>query len=157
MPGICEQCNQLADGMKASGRAPCDGGWDVSYDHISLFEGISGRLRENPRSSLDRLSREFEVSRRTVQQIVKSRTGKSVSVFRDQLLIERVTCIFASQPSAPIKEISFTIGFASPRSFARAVKRACDLTPKQLRSRVACFAVGRRSAPRISGSCRLNA
>jgi len=69
--------------------------------------------------------------------IVTTQAGKSFSALREELLVEMVSQLFASEPGLAIKEVSFTVGFCSPRSFARAVRRACGLSPKELRFSVA--------------------
>jgi AraC-like DNA-binding protein len=49
-------------------------------------------------------------------------------------LMEKLQGLFVSQPGLAIKEVSFIIGFYSPRSFGRTVKRACGFSPQELRS-----------------------
>jgi len=109
----------------------------MSYSHTLLFKRISKRLRESPRSSIRSLALELGISCRTIQLVVSSQAGKSFSALREESLLEMVTQLFTSQPGLAIKEVSFSVGFCSPRSFARAVKRACGLSPEELRSCVA--------------------
>ncbi|SRR5258708_24817159 len=109
----------------------------MSYNHTLLFRRISDRLCENPRSSIRRLARELGISRRTIQLVVSTQAGKPFSALQEELLMKMVRQLFISQPGLAIKEVSFSVGFCSPRSFARAVKRACGLSPEELRSCVA--------------------
>jgi|SRR5580704_16413827 AraC-like DNA-binding protein len=106
----------------------------MSYNHTLLFQRISNRLRENPRSSIRRLACELGISRRTIQLVVSSQAGKPFSALQEESLMKMVRQLFVSQPGLAIKEVSFSVGFCSPRSFARAVKRACGLSPEELRS-----------------------
>jgi AraC-like DNA-binding protein len=41
--------------------------------------------------------------------------------------------IIADQPTVAIKELSYKVGYKSPRSFARAIRQASGLTPKEVR------------------------
>lgn len=109
----------------------------MSYNRNLVFASISKRLHEEPATSLGNLSAELEVSYRTVQEIVYGETGKSFSALREEILMTRVKQLFISQPGLAIKEASFALGFSSPRSFGRAVQRACGLSPDELRSSLA--------------------
>ncbi len=44
--------------------------------------------------------------------------------------------LLVSEPTLPIKAISFALGYKSQRSFARAVRRATGISPEELRSAV---------------------
>ena len=115
--------------------------FEMSYGHALLFQAISQRITDAPLTSLRDLSLELRVSRRTLQQVVRTQAGKSLRELRKELLIARVVYLLASQPGFAIKEVSFAIGFRSPRSFARSVKRICGFSPGQLRCLVGFFRV----------------
>jgi AraC-like DNA-binding protein len=108
----------------------------VSYDQKLLFNSISRSLQRNPCASLSDLSRELQVSPRTIQTAVRIATGKKFKDFRRTLLMAKLNSLFASGRTSAIKEFAFEVGYKSPRSFARAVRRACGLTPRELRSNV---------------------
>jgi AraC-like DNA-binding protein len=108
----------------------------MSYNYELLFEEINRCMHRNPCVSIQGLSKELKVSRRTIQEIIVFRTGKPYSSLRQRILMARVTMLFLQEPHLVIKEISFAVGFTSASAFARAVKRACGLSPKNLRSRV---------------------
>lgn len=108
-----------------------------SYNRRLLFKRITLTLQSKPHCSLAELARGLGVSRRTIQNAVNVVTGKKFKDLRNEVLLERVKSLFASAPNTPIKEVSFKVGYRSPRSFARAVRRACGFSPEQLRTRVA--------------------
>src|SRR6267154_1288561 len=101
----------------------------MSYDQHLLFKAISLSLRRSPCISLLELSKELRVSRRTIQKVVDSTTGRSFRELREGILIARVRTLCLSGPSLAIKELSFSLGYQSARSFARAVRRACGVSP----------------------------
>jgi AraC family transcriptional regulator len=109
----------------------------MSYDPRLLFQRIFACLEESPCKTLSDLSRSLCLSERTIQKAVNLSTGKSFRLLRDEVILNRVKCLFAARPEVPIKELSFGIGFKSASSFARAIKRASGLSPEELRSRVA--------------------
>jgi len=106
----------------------------MSYDPRLLFESIAARLKENPRKTLEELSQDLQVSKRTIKKTVRLSTGGNFRHYREEVLMDRVKGFFAKQPSAPIKVLSIDLGFKSPSSFARAVRRASGACPGELRT-----------------------
>ena len=106
----------------------------MSYDYDSLFGRIFLYMQNDPCISVGRLSRQLKVSRRTIQEVIRVRAAKSYRALRQEILVANTRQLFADEPSLAIKEISFAIGFVSARSFARAIRRACGLSPNDLRS-----------------------
>jgi AraC-like DNA-binding protein len=109
----------------------------MSYDYRILFETVSQCLHRSPSISLEDLSRELGISRRTIEKCINTATGKPFRDLREDILISSVRSFFISRPTLAIKELSFDFGYKSSRSFARAIKRACGLSPQKLRSHVA--------------------
>lgn len=106
----------------------------MSYDPRLLFRSIARCLQQNPSISLGMLSQELQLSRRTIQKTIAEESGKSFRDLREEFLMNRVKSLFLSEPTLAIKAISFAIGYESPRSFARAIRRACGFSPEELRS-----------------------
>jgi AraC-like DNA-binding protein len=52
------------------------------------------------------------------------------------MLVERVKNLLEYHPTQTIKEVSSELGYKSPRSFARAIKRVCGSSPAKLRSQI---------------------
>lgn len=106
----------------------------MSYNPTLLYDRIFLTLQRNPALSLEELSQELRVSRRTIQNTVIAITSKKFRDLREQLLLARFQRALAAEPAAAIKELSCDIGYRSPRSFSRAIRRACGLSPEHLRS-----------------------
>jgi AraC-like DNA-binding protein len=106
----------------------------MSYDYGSLFARIFLHMLKDPCISVEKLSRELKVSRRTIQGVIRVRAAKSYRALRQEILVAKTRQLFADKPSVAIKEVSFAVGFVSARSFARAIRRACGLSPEGLRS-----------------------
>ena len=107
--------------------------WAVSHRRL-LFGDVLQRLKDNPSLSLVTLARSLGVGSRTVQHAVKTETGKSFRVVRDNVLVERVKALIVADPSVSVKFLSFSVGYKSSRSFARAIRRISGLSPQELRS-----------------------
>src|SRR6266568_4380352 len=102
-----------------------------------LFNRITLTLQGNPCCSLGELSRELRVSRRTIQNAVDAITGRKFRDLRDELLVVKIKSLLGSAPNITISQVSLEAGFKSPRSFARAVRRASGVSPQQLRTLIA--------------------
>src|SRR6266853_6580947 len=109
----------------------------MSYDPKLLYERISLSLRQNLSLSLEELSQELRVSRRTIQNTVIVVTGKKFRDLREEFLLARFQSAVVAVPAAAIKELSSQFGYGSPRSIARAIRRACGVSPQQLRAVIA--------------------
>jgi AraC-like DNA-binding protein len=109
----------------------------MSYDPRALFEQIAACLKENPRKTLEELSQNLHVSKRTIKKTVRLATGGNFRSYREEVLMDRVKGFFAVQPEVAIKVLSIDLGFKSPSSFARAVRRASGSCPGELRTVVA--------------------
>ena len=108
----------------------------MSHERQLLLNAVLHQLSRAPSCPLGDLSRELCVSRRTIEIAVSITTGKTFRDVREKMLVERVKSLLESRPTRAIKEVSFDLGYKSPRSFARAIKRACGSSPAQLRSRI---------------------
>lgn len=93
-------------------------------------------LNHAPATLLGEIARKLHVSPRTLQIVVKLATGKTFRKLRCELLVQRVNTLLGSDPTRPIKDLSFELGYESPRSFARAVKQGCGSSPEHLRARI---------------------
>ncbi len=109
----------------------------MSHDPKLLFELVSVCLKENPRKTLEELSQSLHVSKRTIKKTVRLSTGGNFRRYREEVLMEKVKGFFAGQPGVAIKVLSIDLGFKSPSSFARAVRRASGSCPGELRTFVA--------------------
>jgi len=115
----------------------CDSRCSMSYDQMLLLQTITSFLHRNPGGSLLMLSQELHISRRTVQATIKATKGKGFRDFRQEILMTRLRNLLLSRPDWTIKQISLELGYTCPQSFSRAVKRACGVSPCELRSKVA--------------------
>ena len=108
----------------------------MSYDHESLYRRILLHMMREPCISVQNISNELRVSRRTIQSAIQRGAKKSYSALRREILVAKAIELFSEQTCPAIKEVSFAVGFASPRSFARAIRKATGMSPEHLRSRV---------------------
>lgn len=106
------------------------------YEAKFLLDTILLRLTRTPSRLLGEFSRELSVSQRTIEKAIIVASGKTFRELREGILVDRVRSTFASDPTQRVKELASDLGYKSPRSFARAIKRACGSSPEELRSRI---------------------
>ena len=90
-------------------------------------------LEGDPCRSLSDLSQELQVSRRTIQNAVNVVAGRKFRDLREDLLLAKIKKLLESA-NTTIRKASLEAGHKSSRSFARAVRRVCGLTPQKLRT-----------------------
>jgi AraC-like DNA-binding protein len=109
----------------------------VSYDHNLILDDFLERVRQAPARSLLAISREMKVSCRTLEYVLFSSARKRFKEIQGEILVAVVRTEIVRDHSLTIKELSFSLGFKSPRTFARAIRRSCGMSPIELRTSMA--------------------
>jgi AraC family transcriptional regulator len=109
----------------------------MAYDTRVLFMEIQGQLELAPVSSLSDLARTLRLSRNTIEKAARTATGQSWAELQKQHLLRSCEQALRTGGGKSIKEIAFAVGFTSPRSFSRFVRRARGCSPSELRQRLA--------------------
>lgn len=105
----------------------------MTYEIRLLVHTATARLRAAPACSLTAVAAECGVSRHTLLRAFQRCGFVSVAEVRDRLMHERMDVLMTAVPPKSIKEISDGLGFATPQSFARWVKREDGVVPRALR------------------------
>lgn len=84
--------------------------------------------------SLEFVAREIGVSRFHISRLFNNRIGCSFNHYLNCLRISRARRLLATDKN--ITDISFECGFESTRTFYRAFKEICGITPRQLRTEI---------------------
>jgi AraC-like DNA-binding protein len=105
----------------------------MGYDHEVLFLKICKLLVAMPRTTQRELSSHLGVERHTLRRMILQRTKKNFREFRRDLLLTRTEELLSAGPERTLKEIAYTLGYASPRSFNRFVKTRTGQPPSALR------------------------
>lgn len=106
----------------------------MAYVAIALFDLIVELVSKSPRITIQQLSMLTHVSRRTIQNVVTVKTGSGFRQLQQRVLIRELERLILANPTCAIKELAFGVGYNSPRSFARALRRAIGLTPTEFRA-----------------------
>lgn len=109
-----------------------DGG-EMAYDPRGVFETVCRSLEEAPLTSLGYLSQKLKIERHTIEKSVRRETGCSFRELKKQFAFAAALDRLRSRPTLSIKEISYELGYCSPRSFSRFVRSFSGRTPRELR------------------------
>lgn len=105
----------------------------MAYNLATLYEAVLSRLESTPMATLSDLSREFHAGERSIEKAVAEREGTPFRALRRRILLRKAYS-FLEEPGRSVKEISFLLGFASPKSFARFIKRASGRSATEFRA-----------------------
>lgn len=108
----------------------------MAYDSKTLFVNVNHYLNSAPCPSLGELSERLQIGRHTIEKVIRMATGKTFRELRSSILLDRAKNSLAEHPNRSIKELSFDLGYNSPRSFCRFVKTVSGCTPKELRQQL---------------------
>lgn len=108
----------------------------MAYQPKLLSRLIESRLTSCPQLSLRELALELHVDRHTLQRALRNTRGVIFRELKTHGLARRAATILWTTPDRSIKEIAFSLGFKSTRSFSRFVKQELGATPTAIRLKV---------------------
>jgi len=94
----------------------------MAYDDHMLLQRIEENLEIRPRILLSEIARLLNVERHTIERSVRSGSGKTFRALQNEKLLTRALRLLTGEPARSIKEVSFALGYASPRAFRRFIK-----------------------------------
>jgi AraC-like DNA-binding protein len=105
----------------------------MAYNVRLLLQRIEENLATRPRTSLSEIARQLNVERHTIERSVRSGTGRTFRELQDENLLVQALRLLTEEPGRSLKEVSFELGYSSPRAFRRFIKQAWGTSPKEAR------------------------
>ncbi len=105
----------------------------MTYEAFVVVRSALALMRMTPARPLMAVAAQCGVSRHTLGRAFRRWGQESAAEVRDLLLHERMEALMTALPPKTIKEISDLLGFMTPQSFARWLKREDGLVPRALR------------------------
>ena len=121
-PDSVQEGEQEGDGLSAP-----DKHW------IEKATCIIKRNFDNPDFNMDQLAAELHLSRTKMFGYFKSILGTTPNDFALRLKLEEAARLLFNAPEYSISEISYKVGFSSPRYFSRCFKTYYNMTPLDYR------------------------
>jgi len=106
----------------------------MAYDAGSLLHAAVELMRVAPARPLVAIAVGCGVSPKTLLRAFQRSGAASAAEMRNRLLHEHMNALMTAVPPKSIKEISDAMGFATPQSFARWLKRTDGVAPTALRA-----------------------
>ena len=103
------------------------------YNHGQIFSQVEALLSVTPRFEIYKLAQNLQVSRHTLETVVKEATGKPYREYRKTVLLERALDLLTYQGELSHKQIAGMLGYGSAEGFSRFVKRTTGKTPTDIR------------------------
>jgi AraC-like DNA-binding protein len=107
----------------------------MAYNRSGLFGAVCREVAATPRKSLATLAKEIGVSPNTIKKAVRVGAMQTCGGLRRRCLLRAVERMLCTFPQRSIKEIAFNLGFGTPRSLERFVKKSTGLSPSGMRSK----------------------
>jgi AraC-like DNA-binding protein len=105
----------------------------MAYDASLLLQRIEESLTTRPRMSLFDMARQLNVERHTIERSVRSGTGRTFRELQNEKLLAQAFRLLTEEPARSLKEVSFKLGYSSPRAFRRFIKEVWGASPKDAR------------------------
>lgn len=106
----------------------------MAYDYSRICQLVQSALDGRPGATLALIAAQLGIERHTITNAFRVTTGESFRDFRQATIVNKARCLLSADGTRSIKEISYSLGFASPRSFQRAIVKAFRMTPTQIRN-----------------------
>lgn len=120
------------------------------YGADGLFAKIAAYIDAKPRTSIVEVAARLRVDRHTVERAVREKAGKQFREWRDQILGSKSVAMLAHRPELSIKQVAWELGFRSPKSFTRFMRRTTGHAPCSFRQSGAAW----RTIPEKSSGTR---
>ena len=139
---LLARCNNLVNnrrmllGMKLERKVDMGMSGGLGASDRKIVEKATEAIRQNfdnPDFSMDMLAAELNMSRTKMFNFFKSVLDVTPNDFTLNLKMEEAARMLAESPSSNVSEISYALGFSSPRYFSRCFKAFYNVTPQQYR------------------------
>ena len=132
-------------------RPPLEEETPLAYARTTLLRRAEATLHGSARSTLTVVASTCGVSSATLSRTIRAAHCESFRQWKARLVFARLEAML-QKPAAPqsLKEVAVAMGFRTPTSFARWLRRQTGLTPSDFRA--SCAGLERRSPGRPPGS-----
>jgi two-component system, response regulator YesN len=106
----------------------------ISNEDVVISCAVRDHLIQNPtlRISITDLAKQFHISRSKLIFVYKALFNKSIKQHQLRLMMDYALSELES--GAQVKELSYRLGYSSPKNFARAFKQVHAYLPKAVKS-----------------------
>ena len=106
----------------------------MAYDYSQICDLVQTAVQARPQLTLRLIATQLGVERHTITAAIRATRGESFREFKNAAIARRAHELLCMDGTRSIKEISYDMGFRSPRSFERAILKNFQMTPRQIRS-----------------------
>jgi AraC-like DNA-binding protein len=103
----------------------------MTYNKRLLLLEINDHLRQNPRLRLQDIEQQLGIGRHTIERTIRTATGHSFREYRSQKQLTIATQLLSGPQLLQVKQVAFSLGYSSAKSFSRYFKARTGLSPSQ--------------------------
>lgn len=143
IPILLARCNNLVNGRKrlqerfAASPALNSGAIASNQMDREFLEKASRVIEENmenPEFGINEFSREMNLGRTSLFNKIKGVTGQTPNDFITTMKMKKATFLLSNHPEFNISDITYQLGFSSPKYFSKCFKKQFGMTPSEYRS-----------------------
>ncbi len=105
----------------------------MAYNLRQIFADIDTRLSLRPRSSLCELSRASGFERHLIERAVRIAKGVSFREYQKRAILTSAVTMLTNGRKYSIKRIALELGYWSPESFSRFIKKTTGRSASEIR------------------------
>lgn len=140
---LLARCNNLINGRKLlqekfiqsgtfSSQSVASNELDVNF--LEQANQVIEANIENPDFNINEFSKQMNLSRTTLFNKIKGVTGQTPNEFIINLKMKKATFLLIHHPELNISDITYQLGFNSPKYFSKCFKDQFGMTPTEFRS-----------------------
>ena len=100
------------------------------------YREIRRFIYDHPESRASDIARNCGISESTLYSVCKSASGQTPLEIKQQILLDKARLLLTTTDKS-VQEISDILGFSSTSYFRKALRKQCDMTPKEIRKSAA--------------------
>lgn len=143
IPILLAKCNNLVNGRKrlqerfaasptlhsnAIASNPMD------QEFLEKASRVIEEHMDNPEFGINEFSREMNLGRTSLFNKIKGVTGQTPNDFIITMKMKKATFLLSNHPEFNISDITYQLGFSSPKYFSKCFKKQFGMTPSEYRS-----------------------
>jgi len=105
----------------------------MAYSYSSIVDSVRRALENNPSATLGSVAIRLGIERHTITKAIRIANGMCFRKFKQFVVLSKAQDLLSAEEVRSIKEVSYSSGFNSPRSFHRSIVKAFGMSPSELR------------------------
>lgn len=107
---------------------------EIDRTFLERANNVIEKQMENPEFGVNEFSQEMNLGRTTLFQKIKGITGQTPNEFIVTFKMKKASFLLLNNPELNIADVTYRLGFSSPKYFSKCFKDQFGMTPSEFRS-----------------------